>query len=66
MYMDSESDSDKKSDSNVMSNDGDVPEPFWVRHISLQTNAVDQRLLEYNVRSLWIGCGIILFVLCVL
>ena len=64
--MDSESDSDKKNDSDTMSGDRDVPEPLWIRHTSIQANSIDKRLLEYNVRSLWVGLGVILIVFCFL
>lgn len=64
--MDSESNSDKKSDSNSVSDDRDVPEPLWFRYTGVQVNSMDKRLLEYNVRSLWIGIGIIFIVLCFL
>ena len=42
--------------------DSDVSEPPRVRHIGLQTDRINQRLLEYNVYSLWISICIILIV----
>ena len=41
--------------------DRNVPKPFWVRHFGLQTDSINQRLLEYNVRFVWI-CGLIFWV----
>ncbi len=64
--MDSESDSDKKSSGDGLPNGSDFSEPFRVRHIGLQTDAINQRLLEYNVRSIWIGVLIVLVVALVL
>jgi hypothetical protein len=37
--------------------DRDFPKPFWVRHFGLQTDSINQRLLEHNVRFVWI-CGL--------
>jgi hypothetical protein len=33
---------------------GHLSKPFWVRHFGLQTKSTNQRLLEYNVRFVWI------------
>ena len=41
--------------------DSDLPKPFWVRHIGLQTESINKRLLEYNVRFIWL-CGAIIWV----
>jgi hypothetical protein len=46
--------------------DRNVPKPFWVRHFGLQTDSINQRLLEYNVRAIFISIPIVLFVLLVL
>ena len=64
--MDSEENSNEKSDRDSMSDDSDFSKPIWVRHFSLQTDTVNKRLLEYNARSLWVGIPIILIVLCFL
>lgn len=64
--MDSERHSNEKSDGDSMSNDSDFSKPVWVRYFGLQTDSVNQRLLEYNVRAVFLGVPIILFVLLVL
>jgi len=64
--MDSERRSNEKSDGDSMSNDSDFSKPVWVRYFGLQTDSVNQRLLEYNVRAVFLGVPIILFVLLVL
>lgn len=61
--MDSEDYSDKKSNSDNISNDSDFPKPIWVRYFSLQTDTINKRLLEYNVRSVFIGLSIIVIIL---
>ncbi len=57
--MDSEEKSNEKNDGDYMSDDSDVPKPFWVRPIGLQNDRINARLLEYNVYSLYIGLSII-------
>jgi len=37
---------------------GHLSKPFWVRHFGLQTDSINQRLLEHNVRFVWI-CGLV-------
>jgi len=61
--MDSEDYSDKKSDGDNISNDSDFSKPIWVRYFSLQTDTINKRLLEYNVRSVLIGLSIIVVIL---
>ncbi len=63
--MDSEETSNEKNDGDSFANDSDIPKPFWVRPIGLQNDRINQRLLEYNVYSLYIGLSIILFILSV-
>lgn len=63
--MDSEETSNETNDGNNMSDDSDVPKPFWVRPIGLQNDRINQRLLEYNVYSIFIGLSILLFILSV-
>lgn len=63
--MDSEEKSNEKNDGDYMSDDSDVPKPFWVRPFGLQNDRINKRLLVYNVYSLFIGLGVILFVLSV-
>ena len=60
--MDSESDNKQKNSGDSLLNDSDFSEPPRVRHIGLQTDRINQRLLEYNVYSLWISICIILIV----
>lgn len=51
----------KQEDSgDSLPSDRDLPKPFWVRYFGVQTNTINQRLLEYNVRALCI-CGPILW-----
>ena len=64
--MDSEGYRNKESDGDSLPNDSDFPKPVWVRHFGLQTDSVNQRLLEYNVRAIFISIPIILLVLLVL
>lgn len=64
--MDSERYSNEKSDGDYMSNDSDFSKPVWVRYFGLQTDSVNQRLLEHNVRAVFLGVPIILFILLVL
>ena len=64
--MDSEGDSKQKSGGDGLPNDSDFSEPFRVRHIGLQTDTINQRLLEYNVRSIWLGILVVLIVTFVL
>lgn len=64
--MDGEEHRNEKGDSDSLSNDSDLSKPIWVRYFGLQTNTVNQRLLEYNVRSIWISIPIILIVLSIL
>lgn len=60
--MDSECDSKQKSAGDNLSNDSDFSEPPRVRHTGFQTDAVNQRLLEYNVHSIWISICVLLIV----
>jgi len=60
--MDGESDSKQKSRRDSLPNDSDISEPPRVRHIGFQTDAINQRLLEYNVHSIWIGICVLLVV----
>ena len=64
--MDSESDSKQKSGGDSLPHDSDFSEPFRVRHIGFQTDTINQRLLEYNVRSIWLGIFVVLVVALVL
>lgn len=64
--MDSESDSKQKSSGDSLLNDSDFSEPPRVRHIGFQTDTINQRLLEYNVRSIWLGIFVVLIITLVL
>jgi hypothetical protein len=64
--MDSERNSNEKSDGDSLSNDSDFSKPVWVRYFGIQTDSVNQRLLEYNVRAIFVSIPIILLVLLVL
>jgi len=62
--MDSECGSKQKSCGDSLPHDSDFSEPPRFRHIGLQTDAINQRLLEYNVHSVWIGiCVLLIFAL---
>jgi hypothetical protein len=61
--MDGDSYRNEKENGNSQSDDGDLSKPFWVRRFGLQNDSINQRLLEYNVRSLWVGVPIVIFVL---
>ena len=57
-------DGDKQEDNrNYLPIFGYVPKSFWIRHISLQADSINQRLLEYNVRIICICCPILYVVL---
>ena len=60
--MDSECNSKQKSCGDCLPHDSDFSEPFRVRHTGFQTDAVNQRLLEYNVHSIWIGICVLIAV----
>ena len=60
--MDGEGDSKQKSCGDSLPYDSDFSEPSRVRHIGLQTDEINQRLLEYNVHSVWIGICVLLVV----
>ena len=64
--MDSDSHRNEKENGNSQLDDSDLSKPIWVRHFGLQNDSINKRLLEYNVRSLWIGVPIVIFVLLVL
>jgi hypothetical protein len=54
---------DKQEDAgDSLPSDSNIPKPFWVRHIGLQTDTINQRLLAYNVRVVCF-CGPILWFL---
>ena len=65
-HMDSDEGSKQKSSGDCLLSDSDFPKPIWVRYIGIQTNAINERLLEYNVRSVWIGICLFFVFLCVL
>ena len=60
--MDGEGDSKQKSCGDSLPHDSDFSEPPRVRHIGLQTDAINQRLLDYNVNSIWVSIGILIIV----
>ena len=61
--MDSERNSNEESVGDKQPNDSDFSKPFWVRYFSVQTDTINQQLLEYNVRSIWVGLPIVIIVL---
>lgn len=60
--MDGDSSDKQKSRRNSLPNDSDISEPPRVRHIGFQTDAINQRLLDYNVNSIWISVCILIIV----
>lgn len=56
-------DTDKGNDRYNMFGFGYFSKPFWVRYFGVQTNTINERLLAYNVRSIFVSIPIILFVL---
>lgn len=65
LNMDSDSKSDKQeSFRDGLPNDIDIPEPYGFRYTGLQTDRINQKLLEYNVRTLWICVPIIYIIFC--
>jgi len=60
--MEGDSSDKQKSRRDSLPNDSDISEPPRVRHIGLQTDAINQRLLDYNVNSIWISIGILIIV----
>jgi hypothetical protein len=66
IFMDSDSNRNEKENGNNQLDDSDLSKPIWVRRFGLQNDSINKRLLEYNVRSLWIGVPIVIFVLLVL
>jgi hypothetical protein len=64
--MDGDSYRNEKENGNNQLDDSDLSKPIWVRRFGLQNDSINKRLLEYNVRSLWIGVPIVIFVLLVL
>jgi len=64
--MDSDEGSKQKSTGDSLSVYSDFYKPIWVRHLGVQTDTINKRLLDYNVYSLWIGICIILIVTLIL
>ena len=60
--MDGDSSDKQKSRRDSLPNDSDISEPSRVRHIGFQTDAINQRLLDYNVNSIWVSIGILIIV----
>lgn len=60
LNMDSDSKSDKQESlRDSLPNDSDIPEPLGFRHIGLQTDRINKKLLAYNVRTLWLCIPIV-------
>jgi len=54
---------DKQEDAgDSLPSNSNLSQSFWVRHFGLQTDTINQRLLEYNVRVICF-CGPILWLL---
>ena len=64
--MDSDEGSKQKSTGDSLSGDSDFSKPIWVRHLGVQTDTINTRLLDYNVHSLWIGICVVLIVALIL
>ena len=52
--------SKQESTGDSLSSTSDIPKPIWVRHIGIQTDNINQRLLDYNARIICF-CGPILW-----
>ena len=60
--MDSDEGSEQKSTGDGLPHDSNFSKPIWVRHLGVQTDTINKRLLDYNVHSLWIGiCVVLIF-----
>lgn len=64
--MEGDSYRNEKENGDSQLDDGDLSKPFWVRLFGIQTDSIDQRLLEYNVRSIWVGAVSVILVLLLL
>lgn len=59
-YMEGDSKSDKQESlRDSLPNDSDIPEPPRFRYTGLQTDRINERLLAYNVRTLWVCIPIV-------
>ena len=58
--MDGDGSDKQKGRRDSLPNDSDLSKPIRVRHIGLQTDAINQRLLDYNVNSIWVSIGILI------
>ena len=56
----------EKSNGYYFSSNRYFSKPVWVRYFGLQTDSVNERLLEYNVRAILVSVPIVLFVLLIL
>lgn len=62
--MDGDSKSDKQESlRDSLPNDSDIPEPTRFRHTGLQTDRINEKLLAYNVRALWVCVPIVYIIL---
>lgn len=64
--MDSDSENKQKSLGDSLPNDSDLSEPSRFRHIGLQTDRINEKLLGYNVRALWLCIPIVYIISCIL
>ena len=63
-HMEVDSKSDKQESlRDSLPNDSDIPEPLGFRHIGLQTDRINEKLLAYNVRALWVCVPIVYIIL---
>ena len=60
--MDGDGSDKQKGRRDGLPNDSDISEPPRVRHIGLQTDELNQRLLDYNVYSIWVCIGVFIIV----
>jgi hypothetical protein len=61
--MESDSYRNEKENGDSQLDDSDLSKPFWVRYFGIQTDSINQRLLEHNVRSIWVGVASVILVL---
>ena len=53
--MDSDSSFKQEVVGDSLPHDSDLPKPIWVRHLGVQTDTINARLLAYNVRLVCFG-----------
>lgn len=60
--MDCGESSRQESTGDSLPSNSDIPKPSWVRHIGLQTDNINQRLLDYNAYIICVCSPILWFI----